>query len=462
MVTADFVYSVSQLNREAKRLLASHFINLCVEGEISNFMMPSSGHWYFTLKDSQAQVRCAMFRGQQQRLGFKPSDGDMVIVNAQVSLYEPRGDYQLVIEHMEQAGEGALRQAFERLKLKLLNDGVFDESRKQLLPLIPRQIGVITSPSGAAIRDILSVLQRRFPAVPILIYPIAVQGDAAKLEISQALCLANQRREVDVLILARGGGSLEDLWAFNEEIVARAIAASKIPVISGVGHEVDVTIADFAADLRAPTPSVAAEHAVPNAQDWLNAFRHLEDQLLMCLRRHVAQYRQRLDWLAKSLHLQHPGQKLQRNAQRVDELEQRLIQVMQFRLSHERQRFEFKHHQLMKYPPLLYILAQRKHLMLQRQRLQRAMQQQLAVLSRHHASLMQTLHAVSPLATLQRGYAIVQYHDDTDVIKSVDDVNVGEVIDVRLAKGSLQAKIIAVFNVAGDCAMSSHAPLHRQ
>ncbi|MBS4051243.1 MAG: exodeoxyribonuclease VII large subunit, partial [Methylomonas sp.] len=226
MNSSESVYSVSQLNREAKRLLATHFMTVRVEGEVSNFSAPSSGHWYFSLKDAQAQIRCAMFRGQQQRLGFKPGNGDLVVVNAQVSLYEPRGDYQLVVEHMEQAGDGALRLAFERLKNKLLAEGLFDDSRKQDIPLIPRQIGVITSASGAAIHDILTVLQRRFPAVPVVIYPVAVQGDSAKSEISAALELANRRGETDVLILARGGGSLEDLWAFNEEVVARAIAAS--------------------------------------------------------------------------------------------------------------------------------------------------------------------------------------------------------------------------------------------
>ena len=328
MNNGEAVYSVSQLNREAKRLLATHFLTLRVEGEISNFSAPSSGHWYFTLKDSQAQIRCAMFRGQQLRLGYKPNNGDMVIVSAQVSLYEPRGDYQLVVERMEQAGDGALRQAFERLKLKLLNEGLFDAERKQTLPLIPKQIAVITSPSGAAVHDILTVLQRRFPAIPVMIYPVAVQGEQAKFEISAALQTANQRGEADVIILARGGGSLEDLWAFNEEIVARAIAASKIPVISGVGHEVDVTIADFVADLRAATPSAAAERAVPNQLDWLQAFSAQEQRLKQILQRTLNDQRQRLNWLSKGLQMQHPGEKLQRNAQRLDELEQRLTQAI--------------------------------------------------------------------------------------------------------------------------------------
>lgn len=441
MPSAELVYSVSQLNREAKRLLALHFLTVRVEGELSNFSAPSSGHWYFTLKDAQAQIRCAMFRGQQQRLAFRPNNGDMVVVNAQVSLYEPRGDYQLVVERMEQAGDGELRQAFERLKIKLLNEGLFEESRKRALPLIPGQIGVITSPTGAAVRDILSVLKRRFPSVPVVLYPVAVQGENARFELSSALQLANQRGEVDVLILARGGGSLEDLWAFNEEIVARAIASSKIPVISGVGHEVDVTIADFVADLRAATPTAAAEHAVPNAQDWLNTFQRLEEQLLLHSRRHVARHRQRLEWLEKSLHLQHPGQKLQRNAQRLDELEQRLTQAMQHKLQYARQQCLVKHHILLQHQPSQRIAAHQKQVLFHRQRLVLAMQQTLKNLQQRQVSLIQTLQAVSPLATLERGYAIVQRQEGGSVVKNADELQFGDCLDIRLANGHVLADV---------------------
>ena len=255
------IYTVSQLNRETGQLLSRHFLSIRVEGEISNLSTPASGHVYFSLKDANAQVRCAMFKNQRRRGGFKPENGKQVIVTAEVSLYEPRGDYQLIVEHIEEAGDGALRRAFDALKLKLSAEGLFDAANKQSLPALPKAIGVITSPSGAAIRDILTVLQRRFPAIPVIIYPTAVQGTNAQHEIAGAIAIANKSWQCDVLILARGGGSLEDLWAFNEEKVARAIATSSIPIISGIGHETDFTIADFAADLRAPTPSAAAEHA---------------------------------------------------------------------------------------------------------------------------------------------------------------------------------------------------------
>lgn len=444
MTTAKTIYSVSQLNRAAKNLLASHFMTVRVEGEVSNFSAPSSGHWYFTLKDAQAQIRCAMFRGQQLRLGFKPGNGDLVVVNAQVSLYEPRGDYQLVVEAMEQAGDGALRQAFERLKIKLLNEGLFDESRKQAIPIIPHRIGVITSPSGAAIYDVLTVLKRRFPAIPVLIYPVAVQGDAAKFEISAALDLANQQALVDVIILARGGGSLEDLWAFNEEIVARAIAASKIPVISGVGHEVDFSIADFVADLRAPTPSAAAEHAVPHQNEWLGGYQFMENQLIEKLRRLLTQQQQRLTWLNKSLQLQHPGEKLQRNAQRLDELEQRLNKSMQQTLRQQQQQLEINNQKLKQFQPTDKIHYHQQQLGYCQQRLHRAMLLKLSTLRQRQAGISQTLQAVSPLATLERGYAIVQQHNSQQIVKSIRQITENDLLDTRLSDGRIISEIKSV------------------
>lgn len=445
MSAGDSIYSVSQLNREAKRLLATHFMTVRVEGEISNFSAPSSGHWYFSLKDAQAQIRCAMFRGQQQRLGFKPGNGDLVVVNAQVSLYEPRGDYQLVVEHMEQAGDGALRQAFERLKNKLLAEGLFDAGRKQDIPLIPQQIGIITSASGAAIHDILTVLQRRFPAVPVVLYPVAVQGESAKFEISAALELANQRAEADVLILARGGGSLEDLWAFNEEIVARAIAASRIPVIAGIGHEVDFTIADFVADLRAPTPSAAAEHAVPSQAEWLGGFKFMENQLFEKLRRQLSQQQQRLNWLNKSLQLQHPGEKLQRNAQRLDELEIRLKKSTLQTVLQAKQQLALNSQKLRQFQPTDKIVQHRQSVDFYRQRLQRAMQLKLTTLKQQQNGISQTLHAVSPLATLDRGYAIVKQQSTGQIVKSVADLAENDLLETRLAKGRIVSLVKKIF-----------------
>ena len=283
------ILTVSQLNRSTSQLLAEHFLSVLVEGEISNLSTPSSGHLYFSLKDAHAQVRCAMFKTQQRKLGFKPENGKQVLIKAQVSLYEPRGDFQLIVEHLEEAGDGALRRAFEALKLKLSEEGLFNPVHKKAIPTLPGTIGIITSPTGAAIKDILTVLKRRFPAIPVIIYPVAVQGSNAKYEITQAITLANEHEYCDVIILGRGGGSLEDLWAFNEEIVARAIFASTIPIISAVGHETDITIADYVADYRAATPSVAAEQASPDQQEWLNRFVQLEGYFYQQLQRKLTQ-----------------------------------------------------------------------------------------------------------------------------------------------------------------------------
>ena len=446
MSTSDQIYTVAQLNREAKRLLASHFLTVQVEGEISNLSLPSSGHLYFTLKDAQAQVRCAMFKGQQQLLRFKPANGNLVIATAQVSLYEPRGDYQLVVEQLEEAGDGALRQAFERLKQKLFLEGLFETNRKKPIPALPRCIGVITSASGAAIHDILSVLKRRFPAIPVLIYPVAVQGETAKLEISAALQAANREPVADVLILARGGGSLEDLWAFNEEIVARAIAASDIPVISAVGHEVDFSIADFVADLRAPTPSAAAEHAVPDQQVWLNGFIQTEYRLTRQIQTKLQQHQQRLNWLSKSLQAQHPGEKLQRNAQRLDELEQRLSHAVRYRVERHRQRLALSDQRLKRFQPQAAIGACRQQLTFLQQRLSRAMSQKLTVLKATQTAISHTLNAVSPLATLERGYAIVQGHESRSLLKSVAQITVNQLLDTRFADGRVVSEVKEVIH----------------
>jgi exodeoxyribonuclease VII large subunit len=389
------VYTVSRLNREARLLLEHGLPALWLEGELSNFARPSSGHWYFSLKDEAAQVRCAMFRGANTRVRVTPRDGLHVLVRARVGLYEPRGEYQLVVEHLEEAGEGALRRRFEELKARLAAEGLFDAAAKRAPPRLPRRIGVVTSPTGAAIRDILHVLARRFPAVPVLVYPVPVQGAGAAADIAAALRLASARAETDVLILARGGGSLEDLWSFNEEVVARAIRACRIPVITGVGHEVDTTIADFAADLRAPTPSGAAELAVPDRLEWLRALAHTRSRLANAWARGAGGRRERLDWLARRLELMHPRTRLAARAQRLDELEARLT---------------------------------------------RALRRELADAGRRLAGAARTLHAVSPLATLERGYAIVATAEG-QVVRSAADAAVGTPIEARTASGTLLATV---------------------
>src|SRR6516162_1533348 len=318
------VYSVSRLNREVRVLLERGLGVLWVQGELSNFSEPASGHWYFSLKDRDAQLRCAMFRSKNALLGFTPRAGQQVLVRGRISVYEARGEYQLIVEHLEEAGVGALRREFERLKTRLAAEGLFALERKRALPRFPRRIGVITSPSGAALHDILKILARRFPPAAVLLYPTAVQAAAAVPALAAALGVASARAECDVLILARGGGSLEDLWAFNDERVARAIHACALPVVCGVGHEIDFTIADFVADARAPTPSAAAELVVPDTQACLEALARTAQRLAAGMRRELRVWHTRLDAVGHRLSLAHPGVRLQQQMQRLDDLTQRL------------------------------------------------------------------------------------------------------------------------------------------
>jgi exodeoxyribonuclease VII large subunit len=438
------IYSVSELNRETKNLLSDHFSSIQVEGEISNLSRPSSGHIYFSLKDKNAQIRCAMFKSQQRRLKFKPENGKKIIISAQVSLYEARGDYQLIVDKMQEAGKGDLQIAFDLLKNKLKNEGLFDSSLKQEIPEIPSQIGVITSPSGAAIHDILSVLKRRFPAIPIIIYPTSVQGDLAKSEISSALEEANKQKKVDVLILARGGGSIEDLWAFNEERVARAIAKSKIPIISGIGHDVDFTIADFVADLRAPTPSVAAENAVPSQVTWTSRFESIENNLKKNIQRQLSLYQQSTNWLSKRLQQQHPGGKLQRHAQAIDLAEARMIRAIQNKIKHNNQLVKNQVSIFQQYKPDTKIDRYKEQLHFLSSRLNNSIQYQLERLQKKHLSLNQTLHAVSPLATLGRGYAIVSDPKSSTIISSTQKLSINDKIKTRLADGELISQVMEI------------------
>ena len=332
------VYTPARLNREARTLLERGLPALWLEGEISNLSRPSSGHWYFSLKDEAAQLRCAMFRQRNLLARFTPKDGAHVLLRGRVSLYEQRGDYQFIADHMEEAGEGELRRRFEVLKTRLAAEGLFATERKRPLPSLPRRIGVITSPTGAALRDILNILRRRFCSIPVLIYPTPVQGAAAAAQIAAAVRLASTRAECDVLILARGGGALEDLWAFNEEVVARAIVGSTVPIVSGVGHEVDFTIADFVADVRAPTPSGAAELVAPDSQEWSRNVAQFGRRLATALNRRMAARRDRFIWLQRRLTQLHPGVELRQRAQRLDDLEHRMVRVFRHRLAERRDR----------------------------------------------------------------------------------------------------------------------------
>jgi len=438
------IYTVSRLNREARAVLEGNFPLLWLEGEISNLARPRSGHLYFSLKDEFAQVRCAMFRMRAMHLGFTPREGMQIMARVRVGLYEPRGDFQLVVDHMEEAGDGALRRAFEALKQRLDKEGLFEEARKRPLPAIPRQIGVVTSPSGAAIRDILTVLRRRFPSIPVIIYPVAVQGEGAAGEIADAIRLAARRDECDVLIVGRGGGSLEDLWAFNEEVVARAIYDSPVPIISAVGHEVDFTIADFVADARAPTPSAAAELLSPDREAWLSHLQRVENRLQQVLHQQLQHRKQQLLWLSKRL--KHPGRRLQDNAQRLDELELRLAKAAQGLLRHKQARMETLQARLARHNPegkLLRLLQMQQNLS---RRLKQAIQLRLDRLQQRLAHQAHALETVSPLATLSRGYAIVTAVDTGKILQRSTEVQPGDTVQARLHRGHLRCRVEEVEN----------------
>lgn len=434
------IHSVSELNFTVRSLLESEFPLLWVEGELSNLSQPSSGHMYFTLKDAKAQVSCAMFKGRNQFLRFKPENGQQVLLRARVSLYEARGNFQLLVEHMEEAGNGALQREFERLKAQLAEQGLFDEDRKKPLPKLPERIGVITSTTGAAIRDVLSVLQRRFPAIPVLIYPVAVQGDAAAPQIVAQLHRASQSKDCDVLLLVRGGGSLEDLWPFNEEMVAHAIADCDIPVVCGVGHEIDFTIADFVADVRAPTPSAAAELISPDQNLYLQSFYACRQRLQQLMLNRIKAQLQQLGWLEKRLQQQHPTSYLQQQSQRLDELEQRLKTSWFYNIKLQQHLQLHQLNRLMACSPELKIHREQQTLNGLQKRL--LMTQKTTLHNKHQllASLSRTLNAVSPLETLGRGYAIAS-KSSGETITDSRQVKSGEQIQLRLAKGTLITRV---------------------
>jgi exodeoxyribonuclease VII large subunit len=437
------IYSVSRLNQEVRLLLEQGFPRLWLEGELSNVSRPSSGHLYFTLKDARAQIRAAMFRARNQAIRFRLEEGLQVLVRARVSLYEPRGDYQLIVEHMEEAGDGALRRAFEELKRRLDAEGLFDAARKQPLPPLPARIGVITSSSGAAVRDVISVLRRRFPAIPVLIYPVPVQGKGAGAEIAAAIRLASARADCDVLILTRGGGSLEDLWPFNEEVVARAIHDCRIPLVSAVGHEIDFTIADFVADQRAATPSAAAELVTPDQLEWLARLRQLATRLENRLRHALADDRKRLLWLEQRLQRIHPGQYLRQQAQQLDELEQRARLLIEMRFNNLRSSLKELHANLQGHSPvpLLGRLEHQQDLLAQR--LGSAVHGLLTAKRRALELACRSLDAISPLATLQRGYAIVSRLPERQILRRADTVKAGDQVEARLAEGTLVCTVDA-------------------
>jgi exodeoxyribonuclease VII large subunit len=437
------VLSVSQLNRQSKELLETYLHNVQVSGEISNLSRPASGHWYFTLKDQRAQVRCAMFKSRTQYLKFVPKEGEQVLINASVSLYEARGDYQLIVNGMQSAGEGALKLAFEQLKARLYEEGLFNPDNKKPLPKHPKHLGVITSPTGAAIKDILSVLKRRFPNLPISIYPTQVQGEAAAAQISQAIERANRDKICDVLIVGRGGGSLEDLWPFNEEIVARAIFNSQIPIISAVGHEVDVSISDYTADLRAATPSAAAELVSPDRFEWLGRFEQLERSLTRIMQNRLSQQRFNLLQLVKRL--RHPKDKLQENMQRLDMAQMRLNNSLQRQFSSQQAQLTGLSHRLQSKKPDKQITQMKQTVQHLQQRMRHSLQLQLQDFKNRLARQAEVLNAVSPLSTLSRGYAIVTT-ESGKAVRTTSQVKVGDTVTAKLHQGSFRCSVDKVHN----------------
>ena len=435
------IYTVQQLNREVKQLLQQNFPLLWVEGELSNVARPTSGHIYFSLKDSQAQVRCAMFRNANRSLPFQPEDGMQVLVRARVGVYEPRGEYQLTVEHMEEAGIGILQRKFEELKQKLKQEGLFDNEYKQELPAYPNNISIVTSVTGAAIRDILSVLHRRYPLLAIQIYAVPVQGDGSAEAIVDALHVINKSNTCDVILLTRGGGSIEDLWSFNEENVARAIHQSKIPIVTGIGHEIDFTIADFVADLRAPTPSAAAELITPHQDELLETFEQIENTLAFLFQDFIGAKHQAIDWLTQRLEFIHPMQAIQRNQENLIERQKRLYRAIKLRLSEQYNDLNNLYLKLENRSPKAQLREYKLQLTQLHSLIYSKIEVTLAQKQQALYALVRTLEAMSPLGTLDRGFAIVSQKESGQILRDAAQVAINDKISIRLAKGNLSAKV---------------------
>lgn len=437
------IYTVSRLNQTVRLLLEQEIGQVWISGEISNFTQPASGHWYFTLKDNTAQVRCAMFRNSNRRVTFRPQHGQQVLVRASITLYEPRGDYQIIVESMQPAGEGLLQQKYEQLKAALSAEGLFDQQYKQPLPSPAHCVGVITSKTGAALHDILHVLKRRDPSLPVVIYPTAVQGDDAPGQIVRAIALANARQECDVLIVGRGGGSLEDLWSFNDERVARAIFASRIPVVSAVGHETDVTIADFVADLRAPTPSAAAEMVSRNQLELLRQLQNGQQRLEMAMDYFLANRTRRFTQLHHRLQQQHPQLRLARQQTVLERLRQRMNVAVDSQLKRAVQRQQRVIQRLNQHNPQPRIYRAQTRIQQLEYRLAENLRARLSSTRERFGNAVTHLEAVSPLSTLARGYSVTTASDGK-VLKQTKQVKAGDVLTTRLSDGWVESEVKGV------------------
>lgn len=437
------IFTVSRLNQTVRLLLEQEMGQVWISGEISNFTQPASGHWYFTLKDDTAQVRCAMFRNSNRRVTFRPQHGQQVLVRANITLYEPRGDYQIIVESMQPAGEGLLQQKYELLKAKLQAEGLFDQQYKQPLPSPAHCVGVITSKTGAALHDILHVLKRRDPSLPVIIYPTAVQGDDAPGQIVRAIERANARNECDVLIIGRGGGSLEDLWSFNDERVARAIFASRIPVVSAVGHETDVTIADFVADLRAPTPSAAAEIVSRNQQELLRQIQSAQQRLGMAMDYYLANRNRRFTQLFHRLQQQHPQLRLARQQTMLERLRQRMNFALDNQLKRAASRQQRVLQRLNQQNPQPRIYRAQTRIQQLEYRLAENVRARLSATRERFGNAVTHLEAVSPLSTLARGYSVTTATDGK-VLKQTRQVKAGDVLTTRLSDGWVESEVKGV------------------
>ena len=434
------IYSVSALSLEIKNLLEKQFPDVWVTGEVSNFREATSGHLYFTLKDANAQIRVVCFRNQARYLKFKPQDGISVIARGHLSVYEARGEYQLYVEYLEPAGLGALQLAFEQLKQKLAAEGLFDLARKKPLPVLPRTVGIVTSPTGAVIRDILRILKRRFPNMNVVLYPVKVQGEGAAAEIVEGIEYFNRERLVDVMIIARGGGSLEDLWAFNEEVVARAIAASTIPVISAVGHETDFTIADFVADLRAPTPSAAAELVVHRKQDFITELQNRTHRITQIVRLKLSEAGQRLTELRMHRVFQTLATRLAERAQRVDDAVASLERSVRVRLNEARQEWLRASAGVVRYDFRRLLSLKRAGLTERERRFEHEFARFVVERRNRLAQVEAILKERSPLTILQRGYSITR-DAAGKIVRDAGTVSIGDDLFIRLARGQLGATV---------------------
>ena len=440
LLPPDQVFTVSELNSEVKWLLDTQFGSVWVEGELSNSMKARTGHMYFSLKDARSQLRCAMFRNDNRRLDFAPADGQKVLCRGRLGIYEARGDYQMVVDRMIETGAGALQQKFEQNKKRLHAEGLFDEKYKKIIPAFPRSIGLITSPTGAAVQDALNVLKRRFPSAQVVVYPATVQGKTAAPSIVRMIELANHRAECDVLLLIRGGGSLEDLWAFNEGIVARAVFASALPLISGVGHEIDYTISDLVADIRAPTPSAAAELCSPDQTEIQQHVAALQQRLHRNLFQNVREQHARLQHFRTRLANHHPRNRLRQRSQRCDELELRLLRQMQSKLLQSKSAHRQMHKRLENLTPQHQLLRRRVNLQRLQNRLVSSVNARLSNVTLTLSGSRRALQAISPLNTLGRGYAIVRTGTGA-VVADSSQLSAGDAINVKVAIGEIEATV---------------------